>query len=92
MATLTELRKVGDLVTVRCPASENEPTTWTRGRIVQTIARDSSHAVHVIAVQNFKWSAGDAWGPYTGVPQEIARETFGFEELEWIDTWPRRYR
>jgi hypothetical protein len=84
---------IGQIVTVRCPPCQGDPTeTWLRGIVRRTLARneESGHAVHVIEVQQFKWAAADAWGYYDGVPEVLAREIPQKFELEWLDTWPRR--
>ena len=79
--------KAGDTVVVRCPAEGSEPETWLRGKIQRTVAREpgGAHAVHVVRVRNFKWDKSDPWGPYTGVPEVLARETRGRDVLVWID-------
>lgn len=90
---MPHLRSSGDVVTVRCLAYGGDPETWLEGRIVDTLtrSRNHSHALHVVRALRFKWEHDDPWGPYTGVPKMLARETSGVEELEWLDTWPRRH-
>lgn len=86
---------IGQVVTVRCPALPNESEdTWLRGVVRRTLARNerTGHAVHVVEVEQFKWAAVDAWGEYDGVPEILAREVPRTAVLEWVDTWPRRYR
>ena len=93
------MKAEGDTVEIRCPVDRTdysgpvlpEPATWLRGTITKTLEAHPSgcHAVHVVRVDAFKWQQKDPWGIYDGVPDVMAREMRGGDELEFIDTWPR---
>lgn len=85
---------IGDEVTFYDPGSQREHESWTRGKIVRTLARhkSGSPAVHVVKIDGFKWDNAALWGPYDGVPEVLGREHNGNSELEFIDTWPKRNR
>ena len=80
--------KIGDIVTFHDLGSREEHESWARGIIRETIARsrDGRHAVHIVAINAFKWDFDAPWGPYDGVPEVLGRETDGISELEWIDS------
>ncbi|MBF6570509.1 MAG: hypothetical protein IVW54_16705 [Candidatus Binataceae bacterium] len=83
----------GTTVTIRCPwdGRDGDSDTWMQGEIVKTIAASTTgHYVHVVRVKLFKWAEAEAWGPYDGVPEVIAREAPNQGILAWVDTWPRR--
>lgn len=87
------MRKPGTLVTIRCPADEHElEDTWLQGYITNSttslVAADNAYMWHVVKIIAFKWAARDAWGPYDGIPEVLARETEGKPDLEWVDRWP----
>ena len=86
------MKKIGDLVTVRCAPPDGEPETFLRGTIAQTYARsnDGRHALHIVEPSLFKWGRTEAWQTYDGVQFVLTRETNGTDEFEWVDTWPRR--
>lgn len=93
------MKHLGDVVIVRCLASESEPETYLLGRISETLAAGRFHALHAVAPESFKWGLFQPWGAYDGVRFVLAREHlpgcrhgFGFRDtLEWLDTWPRRH-
>ena len=90
------MRAEGDTVVIYEPHNRDthESENWARGVIKETIAAhpSGSHALHVVRINAFKWAEADPWGPYDGVPEVLARETRGIDELTQVDTWPRRGR
>ena len=85
------MRATGEIVIVHTPRTADEDESWTLGPIVKTLASGPGHALHVVAPTHFRWD-GEDWQKYDGVPGEIARETAGRAQLEFVDTWPRRRR
>ena len=90
--------KIGTTVTLHEPGSATEHESWERGTISATLstAVDGSTALHLVSINAHKWKLNAPWGPYDGVPEVLARERKGdtlvpiYDELEFIDTWPRR--
>ena len=83
----------GDTVTMYDPGSKRDHESWTRGVIRETLPdklMGVGRAVHVIAINGFKWDRGAAWGPYDGVPEVIACEAGGLApgELQFLEIWP----
>ena len=81
--------KIGDQVTFYSPGSKNEHESWTRGKIVQTLARKSVAAVHRVKLDAFKWDREAPWGFYDGVSECLGLEYDGNPELEWIGSYDR---
>lgn len=71
------------------------PHFWTRGTVRETVARHAAGlpAVHVVTINGYNFEGPRAeFKPWTGPAVEVlARQNRGgFEDLEYLDTWPPR--